>query len=690
MKQLVLALAKEMPNKFLGPVPSQTFINTNFPGTAFEDKQVPQFDWNAVKDKFQLKSVDLKKCNERDMYTPLIAAFDSCSTNQFECLDTSSIPDSCVLEHCHTSRPDITGYEKSRRDNGSPSNDSKSKPKSDSSLSDWLAEVKKTEQDLFMDEPSGPYLIPRQTETGDSFLGQQISYVIAQFANQYRTHVFSMYIFGCKAHLLRWDHAGAIVSEAFNYMDTPYLAEFVFRYTRASPEARGHDNTVKRFPLLNRTKPVKTAREQLDLKNNEPVYKFNVYDDDDPKNLRIYYGGNPLYNGVHSITGRATRTVKVWDHKAQMIVLLKDQWRIDSPEFMSEGEIYKLLEEKGVRNIPSCVIAGDVNPDSKYHSTLMQRQLGESEPALRSHVHYRLVLEEVGVGNVTKCKDTKEFVTVLRDALTAHKDAFDKAGLLHRDVSIGNIIVMGNGRGLLVDWEFSKPKDQLESQGRQLERTGTWQFISVALLQARVPFHTLQDDLESFLHVTGWTSICHIKNNLTPDKLVSSLRSYDEIEPEGGTILGGRQKEMCMIYAALSRMEFEPPIIHSLISDFEATCASRYLPVPEQANVAKLLAILDTIPEESLREQFKWEMPALRYHFGQKRLEDATWMIERCDEALKSMQSPTDICAFVENEFPRVKSKRKAGTSLSDLETKTRSTRANDLLKRTRMTASDE
>ena len=36
-----------------------------------------------------------------------------------------------------------------------------------------------------------------------------------------------------------------------------------------------------------------------------------------------------------------------------------------------------------------------------------------------------------------------------------HKDAFD-AGILHCDISVGNIII-DQGKGWLIDWDMSKP-----------------------------------------------------------------------------------------------------------------------------------------------------------------------------------------------------------------------------------------
>ena len=37
----------------------------------------------------------------------------------------------------------------------------------------------------------------------------------------------------------------------------------------------------------------------------------------------------------------------------------------------------------------------------------------------------------------------------------AHGEAYTKARILHQDISLGNIIITENGRGILIDWDFA-------------------------------------------------------------------------------------------------------------------------------------------------------------------------------------------------------------------------------------------
>ncbi|KAF8835593.1 hypothetical protein BDN67DRAFT_1015424 [Paxillus ammoniavirescens] len=82
--------------------------------------------------------------------------------------------------------------------------------------------------------------------------------------------------------------------------------------------------------------------------------------------------------------------------------------------------------------------------------------------------------------------------------MKAHWCAYDAVRLLHRDISHGSIILTKDGEGWLIDWELAKKVD--ENVARRRERIGAWQFMSAVLLRNPGMTHTLQDDIESFLH----------------------------------------------------------------------------------------------------------------------------------------------------------------------------------------------
>ena len=106
----------------------------------------------------------------------------------------------------------------------------------------------------------------------------------------------------------------------------------------------------------------------------------------------------------------------------------------------------------------------------------------------------------------------------------AHKETYEKAKILHRDISVGNILITSDGHGLLIDWDLCNSTLILQG-ARQRERTvcsfykrqfachqpiaqGTWQFMAARLLMSpHALTHELADNLESFLHVLSLVAL---------------------------------------------------------------------------------------------------------------------------------------------------------------------------------------
>ncbi len=56
-------------------------------------------------------------------------------------------------------------------------------------------------------------------------------------------------------------------------------------------------------------------------------------------------------------------------------------------------------------------------------------------------------------------------------SVTAHTEAYDKAQVLHRDVSAGNIMITEDGSGILIDWDLSKKVVKDGMKARRHSRT---------------------------------------------------------------------------------------------------------------------------------------------------------------------------------------------------------------------------
>ncbi|OAA80189.1 serine/threonine-protein kinase Sgk2 [Akanthomyces lecanii RCEF 1005] len=99
-----------------------------------------------------------------------------------------------------------------------------------------------------------------------------------------------------------------------------------------------------------------------------------------------------------------------------------------------------------------------------------------------------------------------ELLRAMRDATLAHLNLF-REGILHRDISINNIIITEpneeNHRfeGMLIDLDMAKARGE-EDMTSQGHRTGTMEFMAYEVLLGRT--HTYIHDLESFLYVLIW------------------------------------------------------------------------------------------------------------------------------------------------------------------------------------------
>jgi len=364
-------------------------------------------------------------------------------------------------DFCFDIKPDVCVYEKSKTRSGP----------TDVSCVDVIIEFKwNVCDDPFCD----PYeagegddvvlTFLRNTKSGVDTAGQITSYASAQLGSQFHTCVYSVLVVHSYARLIRWDRTGAIVSTPIYYNQDPELAEFFRRYSRALPRFRGIDTTV----TLPNPKEVALARRWLEAVADADIIKFTV-----PvgNSQREYLTCTPIAT-PYTPPGRATRGFVAYDLERDMKVFVKDTWRVDLLGINREGETYELLREAGVRNIAPYSTAGDI--DDHRTVTHLYKDKPWACPTARElvpHHHYRLVLDVIG-DSLTQFSSTYEMLRCVLDALectyfldiliysfltlraAGHEDAFN-AGVLHRDISVGNILIV-NGRGLLIDWDLSK------------------------------------------------------------------------------------------------------------------------------------------------------------------------------------------------------------------------------------------
>ncbi|KAI0350370.1 hypothetical protein OH77DRAFT_1431108 [Trametes cingulata] len=408
-------------------------------------------------------------------------------------------------------------------------------------------------------------------------LGQHISYATEILARQQRVFLFSISMAGSSARIFRWDRSGLIVTRSFDIREQPELmCDFFSRFAFATDAHRGHDETVEMATaeeeVLFRDKVTQYVREQLEVVDDELATAVSVHYLPGHVMAANVFAANPEGPGITPerylvsrpvtsplyLNGRATRGYWAVHASTGQLVFLKDTWRLPQE---SEGAILARLNTAGVRYVPSLVTHGDVYWFSGREVERLRTQTSRTDRydrkpwvcrvrgekvSVSTHIHYRMVLGTVGY-NLKTFKGTDELLRATYDVFHAMRDALQKDSRIHRDISIGNIILVRETagaarRGYLIDWETSSLIDE-KGQSLDPERTGTWRFMSYKVLADPEKPHIFQDDMESLFYVVLYCSLHHLSHSLTPGELGTFLHEFfDQSAFCFGALRGGTGK----------------------------------------------------------------------------------------------------------------------------------------------------
>ncbi|KAI0629053.1 hypothetical protein C8Q77DRAFT_1066960 [Trametes polyzona] len=389
-------------------------------------------------------------------------------------------------------------------------------------------------------------------------LGQVLAYAQSVFDHQHRTCQYFVLILANMARILRIDRSGLFVTKAFNYKtDGAYLMDFFWRFTRLSAEGRGVDTTARRLEdpkskTLEEDKKLledmKARLEELpndhklklfteSLEGNVPRWVLTFVDELTKTECKFIVGKSNFR--AKGVAGRNTKGYVAYDCQKRRLVYLKDSWRVIHDDIKKEGDVLQMLNAAEVPYVPTLAYHGDLGQATlsqdlwyRYHPNVS----ADARCPLKKHEHYRLVIEEIGKP-LSEFESAMHLVAAIGTALEAHEAAYTKLHILHRDISAGNILLVedpdddGVYVGMLNDWELAKDVSEQPLTARQPDRTGTWQFLSVAaLLDGEKPI-VLQDDLESFFHVLLYMAIRFLPHNC-PDEMVGKLlhNFFDDYE----------------------------------------------------------------------------------------------------------------------------------------------------------------
>ncbi|KAI0273357.1 hypothetical protein BC834DRAFT_1030174 [Gloeopeniophorella convolvens] len=576
-------------DKFVGPMPVDDFLK----------EFVPEAPMACPKDCVAF-SKDFSASNTEGTFIDAIHGSGLCPNLRFKNTTNGVATTSLMI------KPDISVFSRSHFDAGA-----------DWGATEFWIENKRASEDFFIPDkslradPKNPLSHLAYNKGLWPVCGQMIEYASTLHRIQFRVFSFSVALFGNTGRLFRWDRSGVVYTQPFEWTTHPEtLFEFFWRFNYLSPAERGHDPTV--FPAtedeIARALPKLRTREGYEDLRGDNFSKFLVQDDvihdEEP---RYYIASTEAAWTTNALVGRATFGYLAYDLATGGLVYLKDFWRLDLPDIQKEGDIYRELEGKNVSHIAKLGRAGDVplNPGSK-RSTSVQRTRTQDfvkeaglvkwcpgRPRVEPYVHYRLVLNTLGKP-LHQFKSTRQLCEVIRDAIIAHSEAYGGTGILHRDVSAGNILIGDDGKGILIDWDLSKklPRDG-GGRPRRATRTGTWQFISMGLLMNPTTRpHELQDDLESFFWVLLYQIVqCRGAHMSMRQEFRDAITHVFDSSAKSDTlraVVGGTGKCLCLKDSTLASGIIEELVktpCNEIVEEMRGLFADFYLHVAVEAGL---------------------------------------------------------------------------------------------------------
>ncbi|KAF9642650.1 hypothetical protein BDM02DRAFT_3124325 [Thelephora ganbajun] len=325
-------------------------------------------------------------------------------------------------------------------------------------------------------------------------------------------------------------------------------------FDATSEESMAFDEAIKAVVGEGKNTLFKTLLDSVGNKDTYPRRRVEIPTPDDKDGRVVSYVVGRSIANARSPTGRATRGFVAMSKDTGRLVFLKDSWRPDIPGMMGEGHWFGKLE--GARNISAFLHGSDVrcvvvrrrdpvrtsgpptNPFQHTLTNLYSEDYGGPQRMV-GYIHYRTVQCEFYVP-LNMFKDSKHLAQIIHDIIIAIQYLYDR-GILHRDISIANIMIAVDGGGRLIDLDLAR--DRHEVGARRSIRTGTWQFMSTRLLTTPGKVHELCDDLESLWFVLLYEGLHFVNHNKPRGIKMASIFDHVDVSLTTGTHTGGLGKK---------------------------------------------------------------------------------------------------------------------------------------------------
>ena len=169
--------------------------------------------------------------------------------------------------------------------------------------------------------------------------------------------------------------------------------------------------------------------------------------------------------------------------------------------------------------------------------------------------------------------------------------------------------------------------------------------MSANLLQHPGKVHTLTDDVESFLHVLGWTTLRYVPASDTylPHNRGIDMDTFDQnYKPHGYSEQGGHQKRLVLCAGHYPSSNFQPryktplsDLLTELSSPFKSLYAKRPPTVEQREKISVPKSQYDDDLEDLSRD-------IRRYDRDIEQLQSSSWFINQMQKAIDRQDWPVD------------------------------------------------
>ncbi|KAH6838333.1 hypothetical protein B0I37DRAFT_449739 [Chaetomium sp. MPI-CAGE-AT-0009] len=147
---------------------------------------------------------------------------------------------------------------------------------------------------------------------------------------------------------------------------------------------------------------------------------------------------------------------------------------------------------------------------------------------LPNRVHRRIILRDYGIP-IYQADSRQALLGALADCIEGHESLRRKASVLHRDISLHNLMMDKDGRGFLIDFDLAISEQRIGTSGATgYWKIGTWPFMAVGALRGEQ--RSFMHDLESFFWVLFW--ICVHFDGPKKDRVVSRFDKWRYIDTD--------------------------------------------------------------------------------------------------------------------------------------------------------------